>query len=380
MKQLNIKEYADVRGEKRFVVDLRKFGKGGGRKFFKTITEAEEFRDDKLGEFKMFHAQFALLDDAVKYDLLRAHEKMDGKNASVLDAVEFYLGNFKSVESVALNTAIADFLEAKKLSGKRPRYVTELRYGLNNFKEHMDKHHHGIKCDGIESKHIEKWIHNGNGWSNRTKHGKLIDLSTFFSFALKKKWVTAIPTDDVEAIKIEQKPICILPVEDCRKLMKAALDILEEEKAKPEPKSSAIAYLTLTLFCGIRPEEALRLTWDNIDLEKGFVRIEGHVSKTRKRRLVTIQPNAKKWLELVKGHDKTMPLSSWKDRLKVVRAKAGIPWGHDICRHTAASMMFATVGAAATSRELGHSEQVLFTNYRELVTPDEAKAFWSIEP
>jgi len=36
--------------------------------------------------------------------------------------------------------------------------------------------------------------------------------------------------------------------------------------------------------------------------------------------------------------------------------------------------------ASKTALEAGHTEQILFNHYRELVTKEDAKEFWSITP
>jgi hypothetical protein len=49
-------------------------------------------------------------------------------------------------------------------------------------------------------------------------------------------------------------------------------------------------------------------------------------------------------------------------------------------RHSYVSYHYAIHGAAATAREAGHSEQVLFQHYRALVTPEDARKFWELRP
>ena len=64
----------------------------------------------------------------------------------------------------------------------------------------------------------------------------------------------------------------------------------------------------------------------------------------------------------------------------VVRA-AGVEWPHNVTRHTWASYHLAQFGSAArTAIQAGHTETVLFRHYRELVTPEAAREFWSIRP
>ncbi len=78
-----------------------------------------------------------------------------------------------------------------------------------------------------------------------------------------------------------------------------------------------------------------------------------------------------------------LPPANWRKRFDAVRIHAKLlkSWSHDIMRHSAASYMLAqTQNAAKVAAHLGHSEQVLFSNYRELVAPAQAKRFFSLRP
>lgn len=68
-------------------------------------------------------------------------------------------------------------------------------------------------------------------------------------------------------------------------------------------------------------------------------------------------------------------------RLAAFTPLSGILWPHNVTRHTFCSYHLAAFGSAAqTALEAGHSEAILFTHYRELVTPEAASKFWSIRP
>lgn len=59
----------------------------------------------------------------------------------------------------------------------------------------------------------------------------------------------------------------------------------------------------------------------------------------------------------------------------------GLVWSQDVLRHTYASMRLAagaTPGEVAA--EMGTSERMLGNHYREIVTREEAEAFWSVRP
>lgn len=71
-----------------------------------------------------------------------------------------------------------------------------------------------------------------------------------------------------------------------------------------------------------------------------------------------------------------------KDRFDIARAESGITWPSNACRHSFASYHLAmNQDAAATALQLGHANTaVLFQHYRELATPETAKAYFDIAP
>ena len=58
-----------------------------------------------------------------------------------------------------------------------------------------------------------------------------------------------------------------------------------------------------------------------------------------------------------------------------------VKWRENGLRHTWVSCRLAeTQNAEKTAIEAGNSTQIFFSNYRELRTPEQAKAWFSIEP
>ena len=60
---------------------------------------------------------------------------------------------------------------------------------------------------------------------------------------------------------------------------------------------------------------------------------------------------------------------------------AKVKWKHNALRHSYVSYRVADGGDVnRTALECGNSPQMIFSNYRELVTPEEAKLWFSIVP
>ena len=133
--------------------------------------------------------------------------------------------------------------------------------------------------------------------------------------------------------------------------------------------------LAIRYFAGLRTSEAVNLEEKEIGTD--FIEVTAAKSKTRARRLVTIQPALRAWLA-VGG---VLPLKQVHNRLRAVIRATGTPWPQNVTRHSFVSYHLAGFQSAAqTALQAGHTEQILFNHYREIVKPAEAALFWAIRP
>ena len=91
---------------------------------------------------------------------------------------------------------------------------------------------------------------------------------------------------------------------------------------------------------------------------------------------MTIRPNLRAWL------DATPPEYLENDRRnrEFIR-KSGSDWPQNVARHSFVSYaLAATENAARVALESGHTEAVLFSTYRETVTPEKAAEYFAIYP
>lgn len=126
----------------------------------------------------------------------------------------------------------------------------------------------------------------------------------------------------------------------------------------------ALGWLALALYCGLRPEEAEKLHWSDIDLEKGIVTVDAAASKVRWRRLVYCTPCSIKWLTKALNASLPIPRQTRRRALALMTSKLGLKaWPKDILRHTCASMLMATwhdpPRPLPRARHPGRGEEVL---------------------
>jgi len=273
-----------------------------------------------------------------------------------------------SIGSVSLREAIDSLIVSKRGTNRREIYLTGLRSYLLLFAAGREE----VPVSRFSPDDLERWF-DLRKEKPATRNSNLGRLSSLFEFARRRKWCPTNICQDAEKVFVERGEIKILSVADCRLLMERARDL--------EP--STVPYFALALFCGIRPDEIQRLTPGDISLARGTVTISSATSKTRRRRIVPINSTAAAWLEL----NCVLPVVNLRRKFRRVRAELVrkkwiqlIAWSPDVLRHTAASMLCERIGAKDTAKILGHSEDMLFSTYRNIVPAGQNDAFWGILP
>lgn len=261
---------------------------------------------------------------------------------------------------VTVAEAVNQLLVAKVRAGRGDRYLRQLRCSLAAFVRGRGRR----ALESITAGEIEGWLL-GRDVAARTRANALKDLRLLFTWAARRGYVVTNPALGVE---LPQGPAGGPPgihsPEEVRQVLETARRI--------DPQVCRL--LAVRYFAGVRSAEAARLR--ESDFRPGFLEVPAAKSKTRSRRLVTIQPALASWLAL---GGELGPMRT--DRVRQVVRASGVPWPHNVTRHSFVSYHLAGFGSAArTALEAGHSEAMLFAHYRALVTPEAAAAFWAIRP
>jgi integrase len=147
-----------------------------------------------------------------------------------------------------------------------------------------------------------------------------------------------------------------------------------------------IPAMVVLWFGGVRPEEMLRLSWENIQLSAKSVHVPPEVAKTRTSRVVDIGDNAVEWLMKYKGEG---PLVSSHATYRRLRSRLQTElkmneWPRDCPRHTYATMLYkSTENLNRTMEQLGHfgSSSVFVRHYKgQHVTREQAAEYFNIRP
>ncbi len=352
------------------------------RKTFDTKKQAELSRLKDMERQKLHGVEGFSIPSSLATQAVKAVDILKPTGATIVEAATAYL------EHWTLANSSKTFLELwaireDELTGKSDNHKnTNIALGRNLTPILGDK----LVCD-IGHEDIRKAL----TVAYPTAHGynlALRNLRPAFGLAVREGWATANPCDRLKPRDTTRNEIAILTLNQSRKVMASALDYSQRGNDWPEylkvDATGATAALALMLFAGVRPAEVARLDWENVNLNDGTVFVSAQKSKTDRSRFFDMPDTLKAWLATVPVTERTgavVPLN-WKKCWQAIRREAGISDQRDQLRKTFASChLQAFNDVKATRAIMGHEVgDVLFTNYRGLVSKAEALNFWEIVP
>jgi integrase len=156
---------------------------------------------------------------------------------------------------------------------KRPRTLEGYRYQLE---AHLLPRFKRRRLTEIRTDDVARLVRemSDKGFSASTIDAALTCLSSLYRKAVRAGLVAANPVRGLEPDerpKHERSHKRILSEEEIGKLLATA--------------GASRALLALLLFSGLRIAEALGLSWDDVDFERGFIRVERQLSRNERRRV-----------------------------------------------------------------------------------------------
>lgn len=301
--------------------------------------------------------------------LLAAVQQMRGLSCpQVISAAALHTSNTPANVTELCN----EFMLAKARAGRSDGYLALLVKQCRAFCEGTDKLG-ALALGDLQASVIESWLY-GQEWSDKTRHGHLLTLRTVFGFAVARGYLPTNPALAVDLPILTPSERGVHSPDQVRAVLEACAD------------PSTQRYLAIRYFAGLRGSEASALS--ESEIRDKFILVSAAKAKTRARRLVTIQPNLAAWLAVTGERGGALPLRQVNNRLALAVKSSGVVWPDNVTRHSFCSYHLARFrDAAGTALEAGHSQEMLFRNYRELmtldsqfVTPELATEFWGIKP
>lgn len=356
-------------------VDMGVIGNKRTFRSFPTHEAAERFQKKCLkAEAKKKPVDLRDLSDVVRHEVLAALARLREHNATITQAVDFYL---KHARPAKANATIGEVMDAfkveKEQGGRSKKYITTAWDSF--FVPFRDSFNDGQIAE-ITGDDCKRYIFKSKEWSGATRRTHLRHLRVLFNFAVKERYAGYNPFPPIKDLK---KPAGtskrrVVSVENVIKLLRYALDHGYKQEC---------AALVLVLFCGVRVDEVSRLAWADIRLEEDspVVVLGEDQTKTGKGRINPIPPNALEWLKAVRGKGNVTP-QNYEWRMKYLRQKAEAGFKQNSARICFASYHLAQhEDATKTAFLLGHDKPTLLYNtYKAVVTKEAASRYWKITP
>lgn len=341
------------------------------KRYFVTKKEACAYAAEMRAKLASHGARHAHVADDERAALIRFRTwaELLSEPVKLLDLINEAI---TAREKAAVTATVQDLIDARishaQRKGSAKRHIADLESRLNRFARSFGK----CNAANVTSSDIEQWIHKTT--SNAVTFGNFMRaINSVFALALKQGAVRDNPVSRIEAPKVVRSAPKVLKPAELHALLTAA-----SQRLRP--------LLVLQAFAGVRRAEAERLTWAHIHLDTNepCVELPSEITKTNRRRSVSLPVNAVAWLQTL-PRDQVGPLglsaSAYRDDLTQAAKSASITWDENLLRHSFGSYRLAQIkNAAQVAEEMGNSPQVVRTHYQNLVRPEAVTDYWNITP
>jgi integrase len=267
-----------------------------------------------------------------------------------------------------------ELIELKTKRKASERYLQDLRYQLNKLCEQFP-----ASVDTVTTGDLQLWFDRLDA-APRTIRNIRSAAATLFRFAESRCYIGKGDNPAIATEKIKAKngdAIEIYTPDELTRLLAVAPDSIRPAMA-------------IQAFTGIRTAEMMRLDWQGVKLDRQHIEITAANAKTASRRIVPILSNLAAWLKnaanktgkiFASGADYYHELMRETAKQTASPALPAVELKHNALRHSFISYRVADVqNVAQVALEAGNSPAMIFSHYRELVTADDAKKWFSIQP
>lgn len=365
-------------GKTYYRVDLR------DKDYPKTLQQTKDFSDEQTA--REYRRQFQ---ETKKREGINAFapiqsprlDKLDKQCAifgyTVEDAVKIACDYWFEQKAKEVSPYMAELLDKwveRKQNGFKPLRA-DSKKGIKNyagyFKAAFGKYR--IKEVSQNQQLIENYLKDKGEPQTQFNHANY--LAQFFKWAMDNNYCSDNPAAKLKRqIHIPIKTIQFYSVEQTEQILRKCL----------EPDNAVvIGVFALGLFCGSRPKETSKLTWEsNIKWETREVFIPHNISKTKRDRLFKMSDTLFAWLSLLKSKD--LPLIPKKNLRRLtdkVTKTLSFKTIKDGLRHTYATLEHKRTGDYITlERTMGNSKEIIQKHYQGIISETEIAKFFALTP
>lgn len=302
-----------------------------------------------------------------------AHDKTHGH---VLAAAEAWSARHSTkFTSIEIGKAIDDFIKTKESAGKKGERT--YRAKLDPLREAFP----GRLINTIKADELEVYLSQYTDGVTRNDFRKR--AVALWRWAYKRKHLPAgapLEIELTERAEEDDTEIGILSPDEWRKLLQWTR----------ETNINLLAPLVLAGFCGIRSEEIhgkrgdyeKRQTWEDVNLDRKYVRVTLAKRNTPSWRIVPLCDAAVKWLQLCPNREGVLCEYGAMWKLRVLAKEAGFTLPPNCFRHSFISyrIVVADGKKQQVATEAGNSVDEIDARYRVPVIKEDGEAWFSSSP
>ena len=295
--------------------------------------------------------------------------KILGGNRIVEAAKEFVRRNPTARPARTVQEAAAELLELQTKRAASGCYLQDLKTRLSNLSQRFVS----VDVGSVATADIQAWL-DGMAGAPRSVKNYRDAANALFKFCESRNYIGRGENPVAATEKIQARKggkITIFAPEELAKLLAAAPDLF-----KP--------IIAIQAFAGLRSAEVMRLDWQDVKIERRHIEVAAEKSKTAQRRLAPITENLAEWLaEHAKGKGRIWPFRAayFREHQTKISEAAKVDWKSNALRHSFISYRVAAIqDVPKVALEAGNSPAMIFANYRELVTPQDAQAWFAVAP
>ena len=290
-----------------------------------------------------------------------------GGKTSILDACRDWIKrNDVAVPKKSVGEAADDCLASARSDGKKKDRVRKLETVFNRFKTDLS-----IPVSQVTPALVSQWLA-GLELSERTRKNYRDAIGYLSRWCVLRGYL-AKGSDWLEGVQNYS----------ARKLSEIEIfSPAELERILAHTEEGMLPFVAIQAFGGLRHAEVTRLSWNEIDLEDGFIEVKAIHAKTGERRLVPIHENLKQWLLPHRKIDgKVCRFANVSNQIVKIVAASGVAWKHNGLRHSFISYRVAeSADVPRVSDEAGNSVSIIRQHYLRRVKPAEAARWFGITP
>ena len=299
---------------------------------------------------------------------------------TLADAVDGFLSTVATVKRVDLAAAVEKFIESRKpktvaKDGKRPQLSPGWHYIVAMWTREFANTFPGHAVCDLTKEHLTAYVNGHGEVSARTRNGRRTVVKMFLKWCVEREYLSAshrlFEAERMKKEKQESGEIEFYMPAEFNGMLDAA-------------KGPLRAVIALCGLAGVRLQEAVRLTWEDVFKVKKHVEVSSAKSKTRARRLVAVVPALAAWLKPYQdcaGPVWPHNLDRFHDEFNELLGILGTDTKRNGLRHAFCTYHFALhANENLTAQQAGNSPAMVHQHYKGLATKAEAQKWFTVRP